>query len=313
AHPGIFPHNPDAENWTIRDWLKFDWRAGWGEEEFEETTEAFSDAFQAIDEVAETTGAKSVYIGFDNFDEALEILSKRLPFADRMKVPLKEAGEALELISEALEAEDSEQMKEEFEEPLESLKEAIDELENKQIASNALAALKSATNSFKGTWSTDGADDLHEHLKDMLKELSEENNENDRKDVFKKIIQIRDNFRKLAAGGIAFYATIESLKTVLNVNFPEAWSDPDDREEAREVLDANLKELEYKREMRKQVMNNGGKIDGPFFNDEPKLGQSLSLKYVVTNTNRGHNLPSGSLGAQPEIWMNVALVDPDGK
>ena len=31
------------------------------------------------------------------------------------------------------------------------------------------------------------------------------------------------------------------------------------------------------------------------------------------NTNPGHNMPSGSLGAQPEIWLNVALTAPDGK
>ena len=65
--------------------------------------------------------------------------------------------------------------------------------------------------------------------------------------------------------------------------------------------------------MREPLMNNGGKIDGPFFDNDPEVGEALSLKYVVTNINNGHNLPSGSLGAQPEIWMNVALIDPDGK
>ena len=33
----------------------------------------------------------------------------------------------------------------------------------------------------------------------------------------------------------------------------------------------------------------------------------------MTNVDLGHNLPSGSLGAQPEIWLNVVLIDPDGK
>ena len=33
----------------------------------------------------------------------------------------------------------------------------------------------------------------------------------------------------------------------------------------------------------------------------------------LTNLNKGHNLPSGSLGAQPELWLDVALIDPDGK
>ena len=32
----------------------------------------------------------------------------------------------------------------------------------------------------------------------------------------------------------------------------------------------------------------------------------------IVNIDEGHNLPSGSLGAQPEIWLNVAVIDPDG-
>lgn len=39
AHPGLFPHNPDAENFEPEVWLKFDYRAGWGTEEFEEKIE----------------------------------------------------------------------------------------------------------------------------------------------------------------------------------------------------------------------------------------------------------------------------------
>jgi hypothetical protein len=60
-------------------------------------------------------------------------------------------------------------------------------------------------------------------------------------------------------------------------------------------------------------MENGSKIDGPFFTSELQVGEGLSFEYVITNTDDGHNLPSGSLGAQPEIWFNVALIDPDGK
>lgn len=95
--------------------------------------------------------------------------------------------------------------------------------------------------------------------------------------------------------------------------FPDEWKEPDDRFEAREVLDANLKKLEAKRTARQQVMENGSHIDGPFFGGDPRAGQSLSFHYRLKNTNAGHNMPSGSLGAQPEIWMNVALIDPSGK
>ena len=71
--------------------------------------------------------------------------------------------------------------------------------------------------------------------------------------------------------------------------------------------------LENKRIDRLAVMENGSRVDGPFFDDgAPKVGESFSFRYRLTNTDEGHNLPSGSLGAQPEIWMNVALFDPDG-
>ena len=43
-----------------------------------------------------------------------------------------------------------------------------------------------------------------------------------------------------------------------------------------------------------------------------KVNKKLKFRYKVSNTDEGHNLPSGSLGAQPEIWLNVALLDPNG-
>ena len=141
AHPGIFPHNPDAENWSVKEWLLFDWRAGWGSEAFEE----------------------------------------------------------------AIDAEE------------------------------------------------------------------------------------------------------------IEVEFPDVWEDSFDREEARAVIDANLEKLEDKRRLRLEVMENGSRLDGPFFDGQPTAGSSLSFYIDVVNTNEGHNLPSGSLGAQPELWLNVAVIDPDGK
>lgn len=99
----------------------------------------------------------------------------------------------------------------------------------------------------------------------------------------------------------------------LTVDFPPEWSDRSDREEARGIIETNLNRLEEKRELRRQVMENGSKLEGPFLKGVPRTGKKLRFAYKVTNTNPGHNLPSGSLGAQPEIWLNVALLDPDGK
>ena len=86
-----------------------------------------------------------------------------------------------------------------------------------------------------------------------------------------------------------------------------------DREDARYVIQDNIAKIEEKRELRRQVMENGSKLEGPFFTSDPRAGSPLSFHYTVTNTNSGHNLPSGSLGAQPEVWLNVALIDPDGE
>ncbi|MEM1298136.1 MAG: multiheme c-type cytochrome [Pseudomonadota bacterium] len=100
----------------------------------------------------------------------------------------------------------------------------------------------------------------------------------------------------------------------IQVEFPEEWSNRQERETARYVVDQNLRMLELKRQDRIAVMENSARVDGPFFDDgQPGVGKGLELRYRITNIDEGHNLPSGSLGAQPEIWFNVALIDPDGE
>ena len=95
-------------------------------------------------------------------------------------------------------------------------------------------------------------------------------------------------------------------------HFPAAWQEVDDRYDAREIVDENLKKLEYKRDVRRQLMENGSKLDGPFFIKPPISGKSLKFYYCITNLNPGHNMPSGSLGAQPQVWMNAVLIGPSG-
>jgi hypothetical protein len=99
----------------------------------------------------------------------------------------------------------------------------------------------------------------------------------------------------------------------IKVDFPKRWADALEREDARQILDENLAKLDQRYELRRQVMENGTKVDGPYIEGEPKVGKSLAFSYNIKNLNAGHNLPSGSLGAQPQLWVNVALVDPDGK
>ena len=99
----------------------------------------------------------------------------------------------------------------------------------------------------------------------------------------------------------------------LEIEFPKPWRKASARKAAAKFIKENLESLDRKRELRKQVMENGSKIDGPFFKGSIETGKPLEFHYKVTNLNSGHNLPSGSLGAQPEIWLNVALVNPAGE
>lgn len=99
----------------------------------------------------------------------------------------------------------------------------------------------------------------------------------------------------------------------LSAWFPPEWENADDRMDAREVLDQNLAGLARKDENRRQVLELNSQVDGPFFLNPPRTGQPLEFYYCLTNLNPGHNFPSGSLGAQPQIWAHVVLIGPDGE
>jgi hypothetical protein len=94
--------------------------------------------------------------------------------------------------------------------------------------------------------------------------------------------------------------------------FPEVWKESDDRYDAREIIEENLKKRAHKDHLRAQVMENGSHVEGPFFEGPQAVGQDLKFNFVVTNTNEGHNLPTASLGAQPQLWANVVLIGPRG-
>jgi hypothetical protein len=98
----------------------------------------------------------------------------------------------------------------------------------------------------------------------------------------------------------------------IRVDFPLVWNEADDRYDAREIIDANLKKKSFKDELRAQVMENGSHVEGPFFKKPAVRGQDLKFDYIVTNANEGHNLPTASLGAQPQLWANVVLIGPQG-
>ncbi len=95
--------------------------------------------------------------------------------------------------------------------------------------------------------------------------------------------------------------------------FPPEWQDPAKRKMAWKIVSENIKRWYERKEQRLKLLEGASRLDGPFFDGSPSVGKALSFKYKLTNLNKGHNLPSGSLGAQPELWINVALIDPDGK
>jgi hypothetical protein len=99
----------------------------------------------------------------------------------------------------------------------------------------------------------------------------------------------------------------------VQIEFPPVWAEADDRYDAREIIEENLAKLNRKRELRVEVMENGSRVEGPFFDSPLCRGQDIRFHYIVTNTNEGHNLLTASLGAQPQYWANVALVGPDGR
>ncbi len=94
--------------------------------------------------------------------------------------------------------------------------------------------------------------------------------------------------------------------------FPPEWRKLDDRKAAWQTVEANFDRWEERKQMRIKLLENGSRLDGPFFDGSPQAGKPFSFRYKLTNLNRGHNLPSGSLGAQPELWLDVSLIDPDG-
>jgi nitrate/TMAO reductase-like tetraheme cytochrome c subunit len=97
------------------------------------------------------------------------------------------------------------------------------------------------------------------------------------------------------------------------IPFPSEWQNADERMDAAEVLQENFALLQKKDEWRSQVMENGMKIEGPFFKSSRGVGRDLDFEYIVVSTNGGHNTPSGSLGAQPQLWLNAVLTGPRGE
>lgn len=99
----------------------------------------------------------------------------------------------------------------------------------------------------------------------------------------------------------------------IHVAFPKTWDSVDERRDARKVLDENMRLLNVKKASSISVMEAGSHLEGPNFLNPPVIGKDLRFSYKVSNISEGHNSPSGSLGAQPQLWLNVVLTGPRGQ
>jgi hypothetical protein len=96
-------------------------------------------------------------------------------------------------------------------------------------------------------------------------------------------------------------------------HFPPPWDNADERIEGRKFIDANLQKLQEKRGIAALTLAAGGRVEGPMMDCTPTSSSPLKFTYRVTNISEGHNMPTGSLGAQPQMWLNVALINPSGQ
>ena len=97
------------------------------------------------------------------------------------------------------------------------------------------------------------------------------------------------------------------------VRFAPPWDTADDRRDGRKIIDANLETVAKKRIAATATMQAGVEVAAVQFYDTPRRNRPVQIGYRVTNRSEGHNLPTGSLGAQPQLWLNAVLIDPAGR
>ena len=98
-----------------------------------------------------------------------------------------------------------------------------------------------------------------------------------------------------------------------DATFPPPWDNADERRDGRKVIDANLELVQRKRRAATLTMGSAVRIEGPIMSTTHRVGMPMTVRYRVHNISDGHNLPTGSLGAQPQLWLNAVLIDPLGR
>ncbi|MDJ0944875.1 MAG: multiheme c-type cytochrome [Kiloniellales bacterium] len=92
--------------------------------------------------------------------------------------------------------------------------------------------------------------------------------------------------------------------------FPERWEAPDDRYDAREILDVQFARLATARKKRLELLRNGYMLGDIVIEDADSDGLDFSVE--VKNITDGHNVPTGFTGERL-VWLEVTVFDAEGK
>jgi len=101
AHPGIFPHNPQATRWTVQEWLRFNYRARWGSQDFESSIEDYAELFGKLDNALGGLGGNVTSL---DALTTLEAAVSRGQTAFRRKDAAERLSSAVEALEDAVDA-----------------------------------------------------------------------------------------------------------------------------------------------------------------------------------------------------------------
>jgi len=99
-------------------------------------------------------------------------------------------------------------------------------------------------------------------------------------------------------------------KVTDDMKFPSRWESVDDRYDAREILIIQFERLEWVRQKRLEVLNNGYHLAEAVATRSDKGG--LAFKVKVENLTDGHNVPTG-FAAERLVFLQVTVKDSTGK
>lgn len=95
-----------------------------------------------------------------------------------------------------------------------------------------------------------------------------------------------------------------------DMEFPDRWSEPDDRYEAREILDVQLEDLEEMTDARRDILRLAYQLGEIEVMEASEDG--LEFRIQVSSGTDGHNVPTGFTGERL-VWLYVHVTDKNGK